>query len=269
MRIQRQEEIFKQAKQWVLEAGHMIRNNINEPLKIDTKSNRNDLVTSMDQQVERFFAKRIYDLYPNHFILAEEGYGDKLTSLDGYVWIIDPIDGTMNFVHQQRDFAISLAVYYNGIGYIGMIYDVMADQFYYGLRHQGSYKNGERLESLSENLSLKDSILSLNHTWLCKNRIVDEQKMQQLVRTIRGSRTYGSAALQFAYVAEGSIDGYLSMRLCPWDYAAGSILVNEVGGLTTDAFGQPLDLLGRSTTFTSNPAIQQRILNEYMIENKK
>src|SRR4051794_26248387 len=103
------EYIDLHAKQWVMEAGDKIRDSFNKTLNIETKSNPNDLVTNIDKEIEQFFIDKIRQVYPNHRILGEEGFGDEISNLDGVVWIIDPIDGTMNFIHQQRNFAISLA----------------------------------------------------------------------------------------------------------------------------------------------------------------
>src|SRR5699024_5394197 len=206
MNVTFRDELFQQAKAWVLEAGGTIRKKINDPLTVSTKSDRNDLVTTMDSDTEYFFMTNIKSTYPDHLILSEEGYGDELTSLNGTVWIIDPIDGTMNFVHQKRNFAISVGIYHDGIGEIGFIYDVMADVLYSAKRGEGAFKNDTLLPRLSGQKSLYDSILGLNHFWLCENRLVEESIMQELVKTVRGSRTFGSAALEFAYVAEGIMD---------------------------------------------------------------
>src|SRR5699024_9170433 len=100
------EQYYLQAKQWMMEAGAIIREQMDQPLFIETKSNRNDLVTVMDKKIEQFFAERIEQTYPNHRMLGEEGFGNHVTDLQGTLWIIDPIDGTMNFVHQQKNFAI-------------------------------------------------------------------------------------------------------------------------------------------------------------------
>src|SRR5690625_3159383 len=100
------QQLFEQAKAWVLEAGKNIREAMQEPMMIDTKANEDDLVTEVDRATEKFFADCIKGKYPDHLLLGEEGYGDDVTSLDGTVWIIDPIDGTMNFVHLKKDFAI-------------------------------------------------------------------------------------------------------------------------------------------------------------------
>ncbi|MBD1224424.1 inositol monophosphatase family protein [Virgibacillus halodenitrificans] len=263
------DKIFDQAKSWVLEAGETIRTKINDPLTINTKSNPNDLVTEMDKETELFFAKKIKDTYPDHLILSEEGFGDDIDSLNGTVWIIDPIDGTMNFVHQKRNFAISIGIYQDGVGEIGLIYNVIEDVLYSAIRNKGAYKNEEKLPLLSESVKIEEAILGLNHFWLCENRLVREQTMQQLVRKVRGTRTYGSAALEFAYVAEGIMDGYLTMRLSPWDIAAGVVIVNEVGGTTTDINGDELNMIKNNSVFTCNPRVQHIIIDDYLRKGRK
>lgn len=269
MNVIDREELFSQAKEWVLTAGATIRNKIDEPLEVDTKSNPNDLVTEMDKATEAYFTNHIKHTYPEHHILSEEGYGDHLDSLKGTVWIIDPIDGTMNFVHQKRNFAISIGIYHEGVGEIGLIYDVMADILYSAKKGEGAMKNNKKLPPLKENVKLAESIVGINHFWLCENKLVDEKVMQDLVKTIRGARTYGSAALEFVYVAEGILDGYMTMKLSPWDIAAGIVIVNEVGGVTTDLDGQPLSLLENSSVITSHPSIHQQIIKNYYQVGRK
>ncbi|WP_077622153.1 inositol monophosphatase family protein [Sediminibacillus massiliensis] len=264
MELRIRKEVFQTAKEWILEAGKNIRETIDEPLKINTKSNANDLVTQMDQNTEKFFTQKIRSTYPDHYIVSEEGYGDDLESDKGTVWIIDPIDGTMNFVHQKRNFAISIGIYHDGIGEIGFIYDVMNDILYSAEKGEGAFKNGQKIPELKNELVLEESILVINSHWSCENKRVDEKGIQDLVRKVRGTRSYGSAALELAYVAEGVVDGYLTMKLAPWDFAAGMVIVNEVGGLTTKADGQPLDLLNVNTIFSGNKRIHETVTTQYV-----
>ncbi|ASN05894.1 inositol monophosphatase family protein [Virgibacillus necropolis] len=262
-------KIFSNAKQWILEAGKIIREKINDPLIVDTKSNANDLVTTMDKETEKFFVNKIKSEYPDHLLLSEEGFGDDVKSLDGTVWIVDPIDGTMNFVHQKRNFAISIGIYHDGVGEVGFIYNVMDDVLYSAIKGEGAYKNGAKIPNLEEHIEFNNAIIGLNHFWLCENRLVDEKVMQQLVRTVRGTRTYGSAALEFAYVAEGIIDGYLTMRLSPWDIAAGIIIVNEVGGVTTNVSGENVNMVETNSILVCHPSIQETIIKDYIVKGKK
>ncbi|MFD1849188.1 inositol monophosphatase family protein [Oceanobacillus bengalensis] len=254
-------EIYTKGLQWIKQAGENIRTKINNPLVVDTKSNPNDLVTTMDRETESFFVTKIKETYPEHAIVGEEGYGDKLSSMDGTVWVIDPIDGTMNFVHQKRNFAISVGIYQDGIGEIGFIYDVMSDILYHAKRNEGAYKDNVKLPSLKTDTNITEAIIAMNHFWLCPNKLVDEEVMQHFVRTIRGTRVYGSAALEFAFAAEGIINGYISMGLSPWDIAAGIIIFNEVGGVTTTIDGTPINMLEKNTILACNLVLQDEILS--------
>src|SRR5690625_3014449 len=260
---------FNRVRSWILESGAYIRNKMNDPLTIDTKSKPKDLVTAMDRKVEFFFASKIKRYYPEHLLLGEEGYGDKITDSTGTIWVIDPIDGTMNFVHQKQNFAISVGIYEQGVGEIGFIYDVMNNNLYSAMKNNGAYKNDKRLKQLNENISLSKSIICLNHYWLSENRLVDEKIMHQLIKDVRGTRTYGSAALEFAYVAEGAADAYITMSLEPWDIAAGKIIVEEVGGITTNIAGEEIGMLDRTSILTCNPSIQSLLLKNYLLKAKK
>lgn len=262
-------ELYNDAKQWILEAGASICEKINDPLIIDTKSDPNDLVTTMDKETEKFFVSKIKAKYEDHLLLSEEGFGDIVRSLDGTVWIIDPIDGTMNFVQQKRNFAISIGIYHDGIGEIGLIYNVMEDVLYSAIKGEGAYKNGVKMPPLGHHVEFNKAMIGLNHFWLCENRLVDEKVMQQLVRTVRGTRTYGSAALEFAFVAEGIIDGYLTMKLSPWDVAGGMVIVHEVGGVTTNVIGEEVNMIEQSSILVCHPSIQETIINDYIRKGKK
>lgn len=261
-------KIFEQAKAWVLEAGELIRQKMDDPLVIDTKANANDLVTTIDRDTEAFLATNIKHTFPDHFILSEEGFGDNLSTLDGVVWIIDPIDGTINFVNQKRNFAISVGIFVDGVGEMGIVYDVMAGNLYTAKRGEGAFKNDQKLSPLKEELNLGESILGLNHNWLCENPVVDEIEIQQLVKRVRGTRAYGSAALKLAFLAEGIIDSYISMNLAPWDIAGGMVLVSEVGGVTTNIDGNTVNMLGTDSTISCHPAILEDLL-EVMKKGRK
>ncbi|HWO74849.1 MAG TPA: inositol monophosphatase family protein [Bacillus sp. (in: firmicutes)] len=256
--------IAQAAKEWVLEAGQRIRES-DEELLVETKSDANDLVTNIDRETEKYFIEKIKDYNPDYKIMGEEGFGDQLDSLDGVIWILDPIDGTMNFVHQKRNFAISLAVYENGEGRLGIIYDVMADDFYHVLPGNGAFLNDVRLKRLN-NVPIEKAIIGLNATWITPNKRIDYQILSPLVKAVRGTRSYGAAAIELAYVAAGRLDGYITMRLNPWDYAAGKLLVEEVGGKTSNLKGEPLSLLNPSSLLVGAPTVYEKIRENYLKE---
>ncbi|WP_429472417.1 inositol monophosphatase family protein [Neobacillus sp. B4I6] len=261
------DQIYAHAKEWVNEAGVKIRLSFNETLNIETKTNANDLVTNIDKEIEQFFISKIREVYSDHKIMGEEGFGDSLDNLEGIVWMIDPIDGTMNFVHQQRNFAISLGVYENGVGKIGLIYDVVHDELYHAKRGNGAYLNEKPLDVLKET-TVKESIIALNATWVMENHRIDHNLMIPLVKAARGTRSYGSAALEMVFVATGRVDAYISMRLSPWDIAAGAVIIEELGGIVTNLWGDKLNFLSQDSLLTAKPGLHQSILKDYLKEGK-
>ena len=255
--------IDRYAKSLIKEAGHKIRVSFFSHIHIDTKSSADDLVTNIDIEVEQFFISRIQADFPDHKIIGEEGFGDDGKSLDGVVWILDPIDGTMNFVRQKRNFAISLGVYVDGVGMLGYIYDVVRDDFYHAKKDHGAYLNDEKLPQL-ENIPLRKAIIGVNARWVAPNRFIDHEKMIGLVLECRGTRSYGSAAIELAYVSSGRLDAYMSMRLSPWDVAGGMVIAQEVGAVATNLNGEQLQLLGQDSFIIARPGLHNDILTNYI-----
>jgi len=257
------EQIDRYAQKWIKEAAIRIKTAFQQQLLVQTKTSRTDLVTNVDREIEQFFIENIRNTFPGHRVLGEEGFGDELTVLEGVVWIIDPIDGTTNFIHQQRNFAISVGIFENGIGKLGYIYDVVHDELYYARKDEGAFLNGMPLPRL-EKVSVGESIIAMNATWVTENRRIDYRVLSPLVKEARGTRSYGSAALEIAYVAAGRIDAYISLRLSPWDFAAGWIIIGEVGGVFTNLYGEPLDLLSKNSILVAKPGLHEEILMKYV-----
>ena len=260
-------EMDDYAKQWVKEAGIKIRASFETTLNIETKTNANDLVTNIDKDTEKYFVKQIKKTFPEHRIFGEEGMGNNIQDLKGIVWIIDPIDGTVNFIHQQRNFAISLAIYEDGVGKVGMIYDVVHDELYHAIKGEGAYLNENKLKPLNE-VSVEKAIVSMNASWVIKNDTINPVILANLVNDVRGTRSYGSAAIEMAYVAAGRLDAYITMRLAPWDFAAGSILLEETGGRTSDLYGKELDYINGGSFFGAKPGLHEAVLEKYILKNK-
>lgn len=268
MQQSKREVLFNDAHLWVKEAGDIIKQSFITELNIQYKTNFSDLVTNVDKQVEQFFINKIHTKYVGHRVLGEEGFGDKEITTEGVIWIIDPIDGTTNFVNQQRHFAISLAIYEDGIGQIGIIYDVMSDEMYHCRSGEGAYLNDRPLSKL-EKKPLSQSLIGINASWLIKNRKIDPSVLTPLVNEVRGIRSYGSAAIEIAYVASGRLDGYISLRLSPWDFAAGKLLIDEVGGVLTKIDGEEIELLKQNTIFAANPSVHEEILDTFILPKLK
>ncbi|UII57259.1 inositol monophosphatase family protein [Cytobacillus spongiae] len=256
-------EVDTYAKEWIKEAGESIKKSFVQKITVESKSNPNDLVTDIDKATEKFFIHKINERFPTHQILGEEGFGNELEELSGTVWIIDPIDGTMNFVHQQRNFAISIGIYEDGVGMIGLIYDVVHDELYHAMKDKGAYLNDQPLPKLT-NVKVEEAIIGLNTTWVVPNRRIDHSILTPLVRDVRGTRSYGSAALEIAFVATGRLDAYITLRLSPWDFAGGIVIIEELGGVYTTLNGKPFNLLGQNSVLISRPGLHERILKDYL-----
>lgn len=257
------ELIDRYAKSLIKEAGHQIRNSFFSRIHIDSKADANDLVTNIDREIEQFFISRIKSDFPAHKILGEEGFGDEIKSLDGVIWMLDPIDGTMNFVHQKRNFAISLGIYQDGVGILGYIYDIVHDELYSAKKGEGAYINDERLPQLEVTV-LNEAVIGVNARWIAPNRYLDHEKIIGLVLDCRGTRSYGSAAMELAYVASGRLDAYISMRLSPWDVAGGMVIAGEVGAVATNLHGMASSLLGQDSFIVARPGLHQEILKDYI-----
>lgn len=259
-------EIERMAKIWLKEAGKRIKDSFQTKLAVQTKTDESDLVTNIDRETERFFIHKINEQFPSHRTLGEEGFGDQLDNLDGIVWIIDPIDGTMNFVRQQRNFAISIGIYEDGIGKLGFIYDVVHGELYYGVKGKGAYFNEIALPMLPQ-LPVNKAVIGINATWVTKNKRINPQILGNLVNDVLATRSYGSAAIEMAYVATSRIDAYISLRLSPWDFAGGKIIVEELGGVVTTLTGEPLNLLEGSSLLVAKPGLHQEIVEKYIQKN--
>lgn len=258
-------QIDKFAKEIIFEAGKRIRDAFSYDLVIETKSGANDLVTNIDRETELFFIDKIKAFDSSHRILGEEGMGEKVESLEGPVWILDPIDGTMNFVKQHRHFMITIGFFIDGVGKLGYIFDVMREDLFYAIEGEGAWYNNTFLRKLQP-LKIEEAVIGINANWVTPNDKINHEKIIDLVRTVRGTRSYGSAAMEIAFVVTGKLDAYISMRLSPWDIGGGSVIAKEVGAVISNLKGEKLDFLSQDTFIIANPYIHHLILDKYIEE---
>ena len=202
-------------------------------LKITVKD-QNDFVSEIDKKAELQIIDVIKRAYPDHAILAEES-GNH--SGDDYLWIIDPLDGTTNFIHGFPQFAVSIALQYKGRLEVAVIYDPMRQELFTATRGGGAQMNDRRIR-VSGHRSLSGSLLGTGFPYKDFSRLDRYLGMlKSFVTQTSGVRRPGSAALDLAYVAAGRLDGFWEMGLKPWDIAAGVLIVQEAGGLITDLHG--------------------------------
>ena len=253
-------EIYEFGQRMIREAGDFIKLRMKEDFKVDAKLNPHDLVTDVDKETETYIYERILERYPDHRIIGEEGHGTDIEDMSGVLWIVDPIDGTLNFVHQLQNFAVSIGVYVDGEPYCGLILDVMEGVLYHARVGSGAFKDDIRLDEMRDT-TLDRSLIGMNANWVIKDQIGPAFK--KIVEQTRSTRSYGSAALEMAYVASGILSASVFFRLHPWDYSAGMIIIDEAGGKTTNLLGEEIDILKKDSILTGNKAIHKELTDYF------
>ena len=208
-----------------------------EKVKVATKG-MGDYVTEIDHAAEKAIVETLLNAYPNHSFLAEEGTPGGERSDGKYQWIIDPIDGTTNFIHGVPHFAVSIALQVNGVTEQAVIYAPATNDLYTASRAQGAYVNSRRMR-VSKRVRMLDALLASSfpvHTAVHHRAFAE--LMLDLSAETAGVRRMGSAVLDMALTAAGAFDGYYAAGLKPWDMASGALMISEAGGLVADATGE-------------------------------
>jgi myo-inositol-1(or 4)-monophosphatase len=196
-----------------------------------------DMVTDADRASEELIVSAIVQQFPGHAIIAEEGR--NVTGESAYAWLIDPLDGTTNYVHGLPAFSVSLALLKDGAPLLGVVYDPTRDELFSAERGQGAHCNGRRLR-VSSTPGLDTALISTGFPYdYATNQDNNAREFVALQARVQGVRRGGSAALDLAYVAHGRLDAHWELRLAPWDMAAGALLVSEAGGRLSDWRGGP------------------------------
>jgi len=225
-------------------AGNFIMRNVDrvDQLQIERKG-RNDFVTQVDRGAESEIIKIIRKAYPQHAVLGEEGGRSEIAGGDNEVlWIIDPLDGTTNFLHGLPHFAVSIGVQVRGKLEHGVIYAPCTQDLYCASRGGGATLNNRRIR-VSGTKDLDSALIGTGVPIRAANLDAYLPMLRAVVESTAGVRRAGSAALDLAYVAAGRLDAFWELGLKPWDIAAGLVLVQEAGGIISEIYGagEPLD----------------------------
>ena len=236
--------------------------------QISVKS-KNDFVTEIDKKSERLIIDRIQKSFPGDRIQAEEsgftpgrpshatGQSRRMTGRDR-LWIIDPLDGTSNYIHQFPMFSISIAVQENGVLRAGVVYDPLHDELFFAQKGKGAYLNKKRIR-VTRVGRLADALMATGIPFRARERFEEYlESFKKISVSSVGLRRGGSAALDLAYVACGRFDGFWEIDLSPWDIAAGDLLVREAGGFVSDVWGGPKHLK-TGDTLASNGRIHKEL----------
>ncbi len=226
-----------------------------QDLHIETKA-KNDFVSEVDRQAEATIINILRKAYPTHGILAEES---GIQEGKEYQWIIDPLDGTTNFLHGNPQFCVSIALKHNQHLEQAVIYDPLRDELYTASRGSGALLNDRRIR-VSRLMSLEGALLGTGFPFRMQNHIDTYLKtFKALYPLVSDVRRAGSAALDLAYVAAGRLDGFWEMGLQKWDMAAGVLLIQEAGGLIS-GFGGKTNHLETGNIIAGSPKVYKGIL---------
>lgn len=243
-------------------AGQVILDNLGRISKRDIALKRaSDFVTSVDRESEKIIIGTIKEKFPHHLILAEESI--KEPAGEEYRWIIDPLDGTTNFIHGYPVFSVSIALEGKGEIILGITLDPLRNELFLAEKGGGAFLSGSPIK-VSELDDVKDALITTGFPFRRKE-IIDSyfRLFKNLFLKVSDLRRAGSAALDLAYLACGRCDGFFEIGLSPWDIAAGSLLIKEAGGIITD-FGGGSDYLWTGNIVAGNPAVHKKILKEVM-----
>lgn len=230
-----------------------------DTLTVDTKQH-NDFVTEVDRNAEQEIISVLRKSFPNHSILAEEsGTIDARDSSDEFQWVIDPLDGTTNYLHGFPQFAVSIALKHKGRLDQAVVYDPISQELFTASRGDGATLNSRRLR-VTKRSSLEGALLGTGFPFRQPEYLDAYLNMfKALHKDTAGIRRAGSAALDLAYVAAGRLDGFWEIGLNEWDMAAGALLIKEAGGIVTDFAGGD-DYLKTGNVVAGTPKVLKSIL---------
>jgi myo-inositol-1(or 4)-monophosphatase len=239
-------------------AGVVLLSGLNDKssLNIDKKA-LNDFVTNIDTESERVIVSELKKDFPQYAILAEEGTNASQIS-DTHYWIIDPLDGTTNYMHHFPMFCVSIGLYHNEDALAGVVFDPLRNELFTAVKNNGAYLNGHKI-SVSPCKRMKDSLIGTGFPF--RNfQIIDHYNrcFSRVLQNCQGIRRAGAATIDLAYVACGRLDAFWEHGLQPWDLAAAVLMITEAGGRVTDFTGNSNFLYGR-TLVASNKHIHNEL----------
>lgn len=254
---------FDNATQWIRAAARILSNPSDSLSPYQIKSNHQDIVSSFDRTIETFLSARILAKYPRDGIVGEE-LMHKQTG--DWIWYIDPIDGTANFLSQQKNYAISIGCYHDGAPVFGLVLDVAADRLFSARRGAGAFRNDTRLTCAST-CRISESFL---YTPMIQPVFLEAhprlQGMLRLARDVRAVRSLGSVALELCALADGRADLFAAAQSSPWDHNAARLILSEAGGAvctwsrSSVPADQPCAIAG-----ASSPALLEQVMDGYFM----
>jgi len=240
-------------------AGSIINRAALEGGALEVKAkNKNDFVTQVDKAAEQAIIGVIHTAYPDHSILAEES-GDTPGARAEYRWVIDPLDGTTNYIHGFPQYCVSVALEHRGVPTHGVVYDPGKNELFTASRGRGAFLDDRRMR-VSKCTRLQDALVGTGFPYKEVSRLdLYMRQLRTMMTSSAGVRRAGAAALDLAYVAAGRLDAFWEMGLSRWDMAAGALLIQEAGGMVADLQGGA-DFLDRGEIAAATPKVLPELL---------
>lgn len=249
-------------------AGDEVARAFQTDFAVENKEGRHNFVTEIDKKAEDIIKETIKEFFPEHTFLAEEG-GDDGANPGGIKWVIDPLDGTLNFVHHIPMFCISIAATTDGTPLSGVVYHPLLKELFVAEKGKGAFLNGRRLH-VTEVDTLENAYLATGFPYNShENPHHCIELVQEFLKLGSPLRRIGAAALDLAYLAAGRFDGFWEVFLKPWDYIAGRLLIEEAGGILTDFEGQPYNNLEEGPVIASNGLLHENLVKTIKAFEKK
>jgi len=218
-----------------LDAAALLRDGLSrDDLQVETKSSGTDMVSEMDKAAERLIVDQLLAARPGDGVLGEEGSDTAGTS--GVRWVIDPLDGTTNYLYRHPGFSVSIAAEEAGRAVAGIVVDIPSGDIYRAVRGGGATRNGVAI-AVSQETDLARALVATGFGYRAEERRHQGQVLARIIGDIRDIRRMGSAALDLCSLASGRVDAYYELRLAPWDFAAGALIAQEAGAEITDLDG--------------------------------
>lgn len=249
--------LFRALRQALAEAGEIHRRGARQSFSISHKGVV-DIVTTVDHAAEKKILRVLQGTFPDHGFLMEES--GLHASSSRYRWVVDPLDGTVNFAHGIPVSCVSIGLEKDGQVLMGGVYDPFRDELFIAVRGKGATLNGKKIH-VSKTEKLINSVLATGFPYdRTKKAAFYLSFVEKFMKQTQGLRRLGAAALDMAYVAAGRFEGYWEFNIKPWDSAAGQLLVEEAGGRVTDFRGKPYTLADTSQTLASNGRVHAAML---------
>lgn len=222
-----------------------------------------DFVTAVDEAVQNFIQKELQLLYPDILFMGEESTEASI-DMNRLVWVLDPVDGTTNLIHDYKNSAISLALLDKKEVIAGIIYDPYLDEMYFAEKGKGAYLNEQPIH-VSNAKSMSESLIAIGTSPYYKNEAADNFKtFEKIYMDCQDIRRTGSAALDLAHIACGRIEGYLEKKLRIWDFAAGALIVREAGGCVFDYEGNDRTMEPIGDVVAGNGSVAKILARDYI-----